>query len=353
MRRNSTFSVAIVFVLVLNVLVGSLPAAEAWILAPSSPSPRVMTTQRRIPSQIYENKNDDSGGDGEEQNKKGLLDMLSPYDSKIPPELRDEIYAAEANTPAAKERGQRVALYVLIAFVGVMSAFFNGFLTELRGNGPDAEGSIDLVTAGFGWVVGNPVFSFLYLNKIGGAICLLGGGGAGLLAEAELDTKRINAEKIYEELERRRQAKTKTKKKSGPASSSSSSRKNKRRGGKETKRLEALSEVISLNESSSAEEVVQHEVVDEEPASASTTLEEAKTDDDEASEKSGEGILGSIKSFYDKADSMAASQALLINKKLEDAGVVEKITDESGLKVIGRDEAAKLKEETDKADQNK
>ena len=42
---------------------------------------------------------------------------------------------------------------------------------------------------------------------------------------------------------------------------------------------------------------------------------------------------------------MAASQALLLNKELEDRGVVEKITDESGLKIIGREAAAKLEEE--------
>ena len=39
---------------------------------------------------------------------------------------------------------------------------------------------------------------------------------------------------------------------------------------------------------------------------------------------------------------MAASQALLLNKKLEEEGIVEKITDESGLKVIGKEAAAKL-----------
>ena len=57
------------------------------------------------------------------------------------------------------------------------------------------------------------------------------------------------------------------------------------------------------------------------------------------------GIVGKIKGFYERADSMAASQALLLNKELEDRGVVEKITDESGLKIIGREAAAKLEEE--------
>ena len=44
---------------------------------------------------------------------------------------------------------------------------------------------------------------------------------------------------------------------------------------------------------------------------------------------------------------MAASQALLLNKNLEEAGVVDKITDETGLKVIGKEAAAKLSEKTD------
>jgi hypothetical protein len=50
---------------------------------------------------------------------------------------------------------------------------------------------------------------------------------------------------------------------------------------------------------------------------------------------------------------MAASQALLLNKKLEDAGVVEKITDETGLKVIGKEEAAKQKQQGQEADKQK
>ena len=37
---------------------------------------------------------------------------------------------------------------------------------------------------------------------------------------------------------------------------------------------------------------------------------------------------------------MAASQALLLNKELEDRGMIEKITDETGLKVVGKKAAA-------------
>ena len=59
-------------------------------------------------------------------------------------------------------------------------------------------------------------------------------------------------------------------------------------------------------------------------------------------EQKGEGVLKKIKNFYKQADDMAAAQALLLNKKLEEGGVLEKITDESGLKVIGKEAATKL-----------
>ena len=66
---------------------------------------------------------------------------------------------------------------------------------------------------------------------------------------------------------------------------------------------------------------------------------------DEGGEKdAAPGFMGKMKDFYEKADSMAASNALLLNKELEDRGVVEKITDETGLKVIGKDAASKLQE---------
>ena len=43
---------------------------------------------------------------------------------------------------------------------------------------------------------------------------------------------------------------------------------------------------------------------------------------------------------------MAASQALLLNKKLEDAGVLEKITDKSGLKVVGKQSEMDVNDES-------
>jgi len=281
-----------------------------------------------------------------------LLEFLSPYESKIPEELREEIYQAEANTAAARDRGIRVAVYTSLAIFGIALASFNGFLTDMR----DKESAIAMATAatsipdtgnnlyileqnGFGWVLSNFFFKFLFTNKIGGVISLLFGGGSGLLAETEYDTKRVNAEKIYEELERRREQKVK--KQTGAGRSKNRSKK--RRSGKEKKRLAALSEVIMDDAPDAAVETATKSSpsvgipVDNSANEESPTVDEVKNDGKKS-------IFGKVKEFYDQADSMAASQALLINKNLEEAGVIEKITDESGFKVIGREEAKKLEE---------
>lgn len=299
----------------------------------------------------------------------GLLDFLSPYESKIPTELKDEIYRAEANTKAAQDRGTRIALYTVVALLGIGLAVFNGFLTDIRINGLDGNGAgiienangsvgVDiLVEAGFGWVLQNPVYRFLFTNKIGGGLSILLGGASGLLAEAELDTKRLNAEKIYEELERRREQKQNKKAKGGTATTSSAgSGKKKRRSGKERKRLGALSEVVVAKEEPQTQQqpdnnssVATTAVADDEQP-PSTVSNDAQSTQTRTPNK--DGLLGQMKNLYDKADSMAASQALLLNKQLEDAGVLEKITDETGLKVIGKEEAKErsVQETTDKVE---
>jgi len=282
-----------------------------------------------------------------------LLEFLSPYESKIPEELREEIYQAEANTAAARDRGIRVAVYTSLAIFGIALASFNGFLTDMR----DKESAIAMATAaasipdtgnnlyileqnGFGWVLSNFFFKFLFTNKIGGVISLLFGGGSGLLAETEYDTKRVNAEKIYEELERRREQKVQ---KQTTGAGRSKNRSKKRRSGKEKKRLAALSEVIMDDVPDATVETATKSSpsvgipVDSSANEESPTVDEVKNDGKKS-------IFGKVKEFYDQADSMAASQALLINKNLEEAGVIEKITDESGFKVIGREEAKKLEE---------
>ena len=335
-RRETTLLV------LLSVFATAPVSTDAWVsIAPSalsnhrqshasistrSPLPTTTTTTTTL---FADNSN----------NNNPFAFLFNPYESKIPDTLKDEIYAAEARTPAAQSRSARVATYATFAFIGIVLAFFSAFITELRNTPlPEGETGDPLAVAGFTWVYSNFLFQFLFTNKLGGGLCLLLGAGSGLMAEAELDTKRINAEKIFEELDRRRQEKGK-----GGSSSKGDSKQarkgKKRRPGKEKKRLQALSELV-------VEEPVAVEgekVVPNETEETTNTVTAGANDEDKASKNDGDdGILGKIKGFYNQADSMAASQALLLNKKLEEEGLVEKITDESGLKVVGREEAAKL-----------
>mmetsp|Transcript_41174 Transcript_41174/g.99195 ORF Transcript_41174/g.99195 Transcript_41174/m.99195 type:complete len:345 (-) Transcript_41174:1502-2536(-) len=311
-------------------------STHAWVLPPVVPQTHRSQTSSTVSQQSSNHRISSTS-------LNGWLDGLSPGESKIPEELKDEIYRAEANTPAAKERGQRVAFLALVSFTGILCAFFNGFLTELRAAGPDGSPGVNLADSSFDWVVSNPVTSFLFTNAIGGGLCLLLGAGAGLLAEAELDSKRINAEKIYEELERRRNERTtpsaasKKKKKMEKA-------KKKRRSGKEQKRLGALSEVVAVESTTEGEEAAT--TLESDVASGADPIAAvSEKDDTDELESSDKGLLGGIKDLYKKADTMAASQALLLNKQLEEVGVVDKITDDTGLKVIGKEAADKLGKE--------
>jgi len=254
--------------------------------------------------------------------------IFNPYESKIPTEIEKEIYDAEGNTPAARDRGKRVALYAAIAFVGILMAFFNGFITELRSTPMPDGNEFSLDEAGFGWVESSFVTRFFFMNKIGGGIALLTGGGAALLAEAEYDTRRINAERIYEELVRRRTAK---------AEKEVPRKKKQRSSTKEKKRLAALSEVLVDSTSAQRAPATNESQIESSPIDKEVQpLPGTEVESANNTLKEGGGIFGKVKSFYQRADSMAASQALLLNKKLEDAGVLEKITDESGLRVVGK-----------------
>ena len=105
-------------------------------------------------------------------------------ESSIPPELRAEIYEAESRTPTAQSRPQRILTYGLLTFSGVSIAFFNAFLTSLRfGEGAPSS---DLGYYGFGWVESNFLTGFLFMNKLGGGLGLLGAGLFGTLAEVEV-----------------------------------------------------------------------------------------------------------------------------------------------------------------------
>jgi hypothetical protein len=260
--------------------------------------------------------------------KEGPFDFLfDPYQSTMPKEIRDEIYKAEANTQAAKDRGKRVAIYIAIAIMGILGAFFNGFLTELRFSTSPDEIPFVMEESPFAWVLSSFVTKFFFMNKIGGVTLLLLGAGSGLVAEAELDSKRVNAEKIWTEMQKRRSKAEKQK--------TTSPKKKKRQSIKNDKRFDALAEVMTTSQEPSEATEASFDRADSEDVSTAKELEEKP------------GIFGAVKEFYKKADNLAASQALLLNKELEDRGVVEKITDESGLRVIGKEKAAELLAKTE------
>lgn len=270
--------------------------------------------------------------------------------SEIPPELKDEIYAAEANTAAAQGRQQRVITYVLLTIIGVTTAFFNAFLSDLRFG--DGAPSSDLAYYGFGWVQSNFLTSFLFTNKIGGALGLLSAGLSGTLAEVEIRSKKENAEKIWAEMQRRKAIKespTKSGRKKNKKKKSMAQSSKRDMTGKQKKRMSALEELMGDD----TDDISQPLTVAEEPQQQKVK-NETKDDKDgnevlEKKESDG-GLIGTIKGFYEKADSMAASQALLLNKELEDRGMIDKITDETGLKVVGKDAAAKMQEKKNEGD---
>lgn len=167
----------------------------------------------------------------------------------------------------------------------------------------------------------------------------------------QIRSRKENAEKIWEEMQRRQSKKeSRSAKKQKKRTLARSSKRD--MTGKQKKRLSALEELM----------------VDDEPAtqaapvedSSKTVTESADTTTAESKEGGSEGedgIMGKIAGFYKKADSMAASQALLLNKELEDRGVIDKITDETGLKVVGKEQAAaaaaKKQQEGNKGDEEK
>ena len=114
-------------------------------------------------------------------NDKNSIDvMMGKVD--IPEEYREEIFRAESNTPAAKDRNTRIAIFGSIALLGIAISSFNAFLSNMR----DGADLTPINEIGFEWVSGNPLTSFLFLNKIGGGLALLSAGLGGTMVELEV-----------------------------------------------------------------------------------------------------------------------------------------------------------------------
>lgn len=112
--------------------------------------------------------------------------------------------------------------------------------------------------------------------------------------------------------------------------------------GTQKKRLSALEELLDDDESEDTRRGGVMAATDGTAADRSGV--EVVEEEGSSSNSNNDGIFGAIAGFYKKADSMAASQALLLNKELEDRGILEKITDETGLKVVGKVAASKQRD---------
>lgn len=270
------------------------------------------------------------------------------FESKIPKELRAEIYQAEAKTPAAQGRQNRILGYGASAFVFLVLGLANVIFTSMKTTGMDLE------EVGYGWSQ-----NFLLTGStIGGYIDIIMAGLLGTMVELENKTKEETAERIYEELERRKQEmqrkrQNREKKRLGAQTSYSTSKGGKKSSAKKAKRLAALAEVIVEDSPESQSKSKSKSVAVETNSAATTTSTEEVSKEPETKTEEEGGIMGKLKNFYKQADTLAASQALLLNKKLEEEGLVDKITDETGLKVIGKEAAAKATEGKKKSEEKK
>jgi len=231
-------------------------------------------------------------------------------ESKIPKDLRDEIYRAEANTEAAKGRNGRVITYSLLALVFLLFGTANVAFSTIK-----QAGEVDLSAEGYGWVDYVPLLSSTW----GGYMDIVAAGLFGTMVELENRTREEVAEKIWEELQRRKNLEEISTRKTSK----------RERASKKEKRLAAFAEVMlepTTEKSSNTDMETEAHL-----ASATEKTLLPVTDDQKT-----KGILEKLKDFYKQADQMAASQALILNKKLEDQGILEKITDDTGLKVIGK-----------------
>ena len=115
--------------------------------------------------------------------------------------------------------------------------------------------------------------------------------------------------------------------------------------GRQKKRLSALEELLDEDEPAMPPRDDASEDTQRKGVMATTDgMADESREVVEESSSNNDGIFGAIAGFYKKADSMAASQALLLNKELEDRGILEKITDETGLKVVGKAAASKQRD---------
>lgn len=163
-------SVAIIFMMV-SLAHAFSPSSNMVTLKNSSGTRIATITKPTILKQSSQNDTDE----------KSSIDVMMGK-VNIPDEYKEEIFRAEANTPAAKDRATRVAIFAAVALLGIATSSFNAFLSNMR----DGSDLTPINELGFGWVSSNPLTSFLFLNKFGGGLALLSAGLSGTMVELEV-----------------------------------------------------------------------------------------------------------------------------------------------------------------------
>jgi len=260
--------------------------------------------------------------------------------STIPDDILKEIRQAESNTKAAEERNQRSQILtpLLIAFIAL--SLLNVLVATQRTVGAELliqEFPLTLLTSNVGAY---------------GSVLAVVGFGTVLLEDSVSKDQKIM--QIYDEMNNRREQFDQKKSSDKFEKSQKKIPKSTSRGGrKKKKRQAAFQEMMALevdtDTNTQEESLKTPQTLSGATDTSSVNESESATTEIEGgllgklTEKAKGSYLESVKDWYKQADSMAASQALLLNKKLEDGGFLEKITDESGLKVVGKEAAAEAK----------
>jgi len=270
-------------------------------------SPRnqcIRSPARAIP--LYLSSNNDNDGDGT-----GTVSS-DPSSGSIPVELYDTIAAAEAATPAAAGRSVRIAGYIGGAVLCLV-------VTALCAATSATEGSTE---PPIWWLVAASRIPLVSAGFVGTAVYTLLTGGLGTLVLLEFQGAERNRLAIWEEIQRRRTEETQqtNKKKKKRAPRGGGKGKSDRGMGKNRKRKKAIDALSEVMVEDTAVPAALPSVQTEEKVTSSTS---EKQRDDTNNPLSS--ISNKMKDVYRDADSQGYAQALFLNKKLEEMGLLEPI----------------------------
>jgi hypothetical protein len=179
--------------LLLVLLVSALPYHRLLVVARVPRSTLNGFVFRRTESLINTNNSKKPRSILVPPNKNRILLQATPDDQKvkknpllfqssIPKEVRRQIYEAEGNTQAAKDRTVRLIVYIIFALIGSVLGIGNGILTELLTSESSTDNTATTIETSLAWLQDNPFLT----TKWGGIVALVSAGVFGTLAELEV-----------------------------------------------------------------------------------------------------------------------------------------------------------------------